>query len=99
MPNIKSAKKRVKVIAVKTAHNKAVKSNLKTVIKKAEFASQEHGCQKEIRSGPQNGCYRLRNNLCLTRLKGLSIWQSFLFYLWKEGTGCKLKRDKKIIIK
>ena len=38
MPNIKSAKKRVKVIAVKTAHNKAVKSNLKTVIKKAEFA-------------------------------------------------------------
>lgn len=34
MPNIKSAKKRVKVIATKTAQNKAVKSALKTVIKK-----------------------------------------------------------------
>lgn len=38
MPNIKSAKKRVKVIAVKSAHNKALKSNLKTVIKKADTA-------------------------------------------------------------
>ncbi len=38
MPNIKSAKKRVKVIQAKTAQNKAVKSNLKTVIKKAGLA-------------------------------------------------------------
>lgn len=38
MPNIKSAKKRVKVIEVKSARNRAVKSNLKTAIKKAEFA-------------------------------------------------------------
>ena len=38
MPNIKSAKKRVKVIATKTMQNKARKSNLKTVIKKAETA-------------------------------------------------------------
>lgn len=38
MPNIKSAKKRVKVIQVKTAQNKAVKTNLKTVIKKAQSA-------------------------------------------------------------
>lgn len=36
MPNIKSAKKRVLVTASKTARNKAVKSNLKTTIKKAE---------------------------------------------------------------
>ena len=35
MPNIKSAKKRVKVIATKTAHNKEIKSALKTAIKKA----------------------------------------------------------------
>ena len=35
MPNIKSAKKRVKVIATKTARNKAAKSELKTIIKKA----------------------------------------------------------------
>lgn len=38
MPNIKSAKKRVEVIKAKTLQNKAVKSNLKTVIKKAEAA-------------------------------------------------------------
>ena len=33
MPNIKSAKKRVKVIATKTARNKAIKTNLKTNLK------------------------------------------------------------------
>ena len=38
MPNIKSAKKRVKVIATKTAQNKAQKSALKTYIKKAYIA-------------------------------------------------------------
>ncbi len=34
MANIKSAKKRIKVIETKTARNKAAKSKLKTVIKK-----------------------------------------------------------------
>jgi small subunit ribosomal protein S20 len=38
LANIKSAKKRVKVIAVKTMRNKAVKSNLKTTLKKADAA-------------------------------------------------------------
>ncbi|MDD7185858.1 MAG: 30S ribosomal protein S20 [Ruminococcus sp.] len=38
MPNIKSAKKRVKVNKVKAAANKARKSNLKTVIKNADVA-------------------------------------------------------------
>lgn len=38
MPNIKSAKKRVKVIEAKSARNRSQKSNLKTIIKKAEFA-------------------------------------------------------------
>ncbi len=38
MPNIKSAKKRVKVIAKKTARNKDLKSALKTAIKKAYIA-------------------------------------------------------------
>ena len=38
MPNIKSAKKRVKVIATKTAVNKANRSALKTEIKKANAA-------------------------------------------------------------
>ena len=38
MPNIKSAMKRVKVNKVKAANNKARKSNLKTVLKKADVA-------------------------------------------------------------
>ncbi|HBU12115.1 MAG TPA: 30S ribosomal protein S20 [Clostridiales bacterium] len=38
MPNIKSAKKRVKVIATKTMRNKVVKSALKTELKKFDAA-------------------------------------------------------------
>ena len=38
MPNIKSAKKRVKVNETKAAANKARKSNLKTTLKKADAA-------------------------------------------------------------
>ena len=38
MPNIKSAKKRVKVISTKTMQNRAVNSQLKTEIKKANAA-------------------------------------------------------------
>jgi small subunit ribosomal protein S20 len=38
MPNIKSAKKRVKVIAVKTLNNKSASAELKTEIKKAGSA-------------------------------------------------------------
>ena len=38
MPNIKSAKKRVKVNAAKNFRNKALKSSLKTAVKKANAA-------------------------------------------------------------
>ncbi len=38
MANIKSAKKRVKVIEKKTLRNKMIKSEIKTVIKKLEAA-------------------------------------------------------------
>ncbi|MGI5896629.1 MAG: 30S ribosomal protein S20 [Oscillospiraceae bacterium] len=47
MPNIKSAKKRVKVIKAKTLRNKAVKSNLKTVLKKADVAAAGNAADKE----------------------------------------------------
>ena len=47
MPNIKSAKKRVKVIATKTARNKAAKSNLKTVIKNANLAVENNANSDE----------------------------------------------------
>ena len=40
MPNIKSAKKRVKVIETKTLRNQIIKSALKTYIKKFEAAAK-----------------------------------------------------------
>ncbi len=46
MPNIKSAKKRVKVIETKTLVNKMFKTNLKTVIKKFN-AAVESGNKEE----------------------------------------------------
>lgn len=38
MANVKSAKKRIKVIETKTLRNKMIKSSLKTIIKKFEAA-------------------------------------------------------------
>ena len=46
MPNIKSAKKRVKVIATKTARNKDTKSALKTAIKRAYVAIESNADNK-----------------------------------------------------
>ena len=46
MPNIKSAKKRVLVNATKNAQNKAVKTNLKTVLKKADAAIEANAADK-----------------------------------------------------
>lgn len=46
MPNIKSAKKRVKVIATKTARNKAYNSSLKTAVKKASIAVAANATDK-----------------------------------------------------
>lgn len=47
MPNIKSAKKRVKVIKVKTLINKASNSALKTELKKANAAIESNAANKE----------------------------------------------------
>ena len=47
MPNIKSAKKRVKVNKTKAAANKARKSNLKTILKKADIAVATSATDKE----------------------------------------------------
>ncbi len=51
MPNINSAKKRVKVIAVKTLRNKSLNSALKTTIKKAntEVASGSEAKGEAVR--------------------------------------------------
>ncbi len=47
MPNIKSAKKRVKIIETKTLQNKMVKTNLKTVLKQADAAIANNAENKE----------------------------------------------------
>lgn len=47
MPNIKSAKKRVKVIATKTARNKALNTNLKSTLKKANSAIEANATDKQ----------------------------------------------------
>ena len=47
MPNIKSAQKRVKVNKTKAAANKARKSNLKTILKKADVAVTTGAADKE----------------------------------------------------
>lgn len=47
MPNIKSAKKRVKVIAAKSARNKSINTNLKTTLKKANIAVEANAADKQ----------------------------------------------------
>ena len=47
MPNIKSAKKRVKVTAAKAANNKTFTSAMKTDIKKANAAIENNAADKE----------------------------------------------------
>ncbi|MCL2068331.1 MAG: 30S ribosomal protein S20 [Oscillospiraceae bacterium] len=46
MANVKSAKKRVKVIAAKTLRNKMIRSDLRTAIKKAELALEANADNK-----------------------------------------------------
>ena len=47
MPNIKSQKDRVVQYAKEQAHNKAIKSNLKTVVKKANAAIVSGAADKD----------------------------------------------------
>lgn len=46
MPNIKSQKDRVKTNAKETARNRAIRSNLRTALKKAEAAIAVEGTDK-----------------------------------------------------
>ena len=74
MANIKSAIKRVKVNKVKAAANKARKSELKTVLKKANLAA-ESGANKEeaikaaIKRVDQACAKGLLHNNCAARKK------------------------------
>ena len=48
MPNIKSQKDRVAQSKKEAAHNKAIKSNLKTVVKKADAAIDSNAENKDV---------------------------------------------------
>lgn len=47
MPNIKSAKKRVRVSAIKSENNKGARTEIKTVIKNAKNACEAQGENSE----------------------------------------------------
>ncbi|MBU5453913.1 30S ribosomal protein S20 [Caproiciproducens sp. MSJ-32] len=53
MANIKSAKKRIKVTAKKTAQNRMIKSSVKTVIKKFEAAVASNNLEEAKALFPQ----------------------------------------------
>ena len=71
MANIKSAKKRVLVTEIKTARNKAIKSKVKTCIKKVEAAVANHDKEtaaaeltvaiSEINKATSKGIYHKNN--------------------------------------
>ena len=60
MANIKSAKKRVRVNAVKAEQNKALKSELKTAIKKADLAivNGDENRAEAVKAAPRVSCTR-----------------------------------------
>ena len=66
MPNIKSAKKRVKVTKVKADNNKAAKSNLKTVLKNANDKETILFAIKKVDQACAKG---LMHNNCAARQK------------------------------
>ena len=75
MPNIKSAKKRVKVNKIKAASNKSTKTNLKTVLKKADAAVSTGAADKEaaitlaIKKVDQAAAKGLMHKNCAARKK------------------------------
>ena len=72
MTNIKSAIKRVKVNKAKTLNNKARKSNLKTVIKKANLAEGDDkvtAVRLAIKKVDQAAAHGLMHKNCAARKK------------------------------
>ena len=62
MANIKSAKKRIRVIDKKTARNRRVKNHLKTILKNFEQAMEEGNlevAQEKLHLAERNSCRQL----------------------------------------
>ena len=75
MPNIKSAKKRVKVNAVKAANNKARNTALKTAIKKAN----EHRSPQKEQFGQQTEPRISADTRFLSNFRFLHLQGAFFF--------------------
>ena len=74
VPNIKSAKKRVLVNATKAERNKAVKSNLKTVLKKADAALEANSADKAAAKGIlSKNCASRKKSSLACRLNKASV--------------------------
>ena len=82
MPNIKSQKDRVVQNAAEQAHNKAIKTNLKTVVKKADAAIDANAADKDatvLAAVPRSTRLALRVSSRRTPLAARSaVWQSVL---------------------
>ena len=83
MANIKSAKKRIKVINTKTERNKAIKTKVKTYIKKVEAAIAANdkaaasealtACISEISKATSKGIFHKLLERLLVYLKPLTL--------------------------
>lgn len=84
MPNIKSAKKRVKVIATKTELNKAQRSRLRSTMKKAELSLAE---------GAENSTEIVRNAIKLVdQAAAKGIIHKNVASRNKSALACKLNK-------
>ena len=70
MANIKSAKKRILVNETKAARNKAIKSKVKTCVKKVETAVAKKFSISEINKAGSKGVYH--KNTCSRKIARLS---------------------------
>ena len=69
VPNIKSAKKRVKFAAAKTLQNKMINSQLKTEIKKANAAIESNADKAELSRSLLRESTRLLQRVFCTRIR------------------------------
>ena len=69
MPNIKSAKKRVQVAAIRQARNKADKTALKTILKKADADTKADSIKAAVKAVDKAAAKGIIHKNCAARKK------------------------------
>ncbi len=69
MPNIKSAKKRVQVAAIRQARNKADKTALKTILKKADADTNADSIKAAVKAVDKAAAKGIIHKNCAARKK------------------------------